>query len=547
MTTQYVNKATLNGTSTVYWVTSGAPDTTGAQSGYNIANLTNIAVDYSTNLSTTSTGGTIVANTIGTRYPIDSNDVLVWTLDEASSFANSGSATGISNLSILGTVNTQRLGLFGNCAEFPSLIGQNSIHGASTYGSAIGNNITISCWFNPENVSGSGSSTQYFVFKGYNTAWSGAFGLGIGISFNNNTIGYDLPIGGTDVGQNLTGPKLANGVWYHVGMTYDGSFVKIYLNGDLVFSTAQTGNIDWGLNNQDWAIGNNHIPATANRPFVGKIDDVRIANIARPASYFQSVYQLGIGYGSTPLSVPQLVTFSDGYANLPTPGVAGRVFLPTSGLTLFRDNGTSWMPFGPIYPLTLPPLSSTFSQYRFAANSGQLTGASAADYSGVINLYSPAGGGGASNIQGLEKTITPGANTLTALILPCHGNANYNQVGLYFRDSATDRQLVVGLTYSSGFGGRSLDIQHITSGTSGANIQQTNAPVYDSPIWIRIKDDGTTNITIYTSSDGITFVQQYSEGRTSWLTNGANRAAFFANGQGAIASVTLLSWSLTSP
>lgn len=123
MTTQYVNKATLNGTSTVYWVTSGAPDTTGAQSGYNIANLTNIAVDYSTNLSTTSTGGTIVANTIGTRYPIDSNDVLVWTLDEASSFANSGSATGISNLSILGTVNTQRLGLFGNCAEFPSLIG----------------------------------------------------------------------------------------------------------------------------------------------------------------------------------------------------------------------------------------------------------------------------------------------------------------------------------------------------------------------------------------------------------------------------------------
>ena len=96
MTTQYINKATLNGTTTVYWVTSGAPDTTGSQSGYNIANLTNIAVDYTTSTSATSTGGTIVANSVGTRYPTDSNDVLVWTLDEVSSFANTGSATGVS-------------------------------------------------------------------------------------------------------------------------------------------------------------------------------------------------------------------------------------------------------------------------------------------------------------------------------------------------------------------------------------------------------------------------------------------------------------------
>lgn len=365
MVTQYVNKATLNGTSTVYWVTSGAPDSTGAQSGYNPANLTNIAVDYTTTSSTTNTGGTVNPSAVGVRIPPDGYDVLVWTLSENSSFANTGSASGISNLSVLGTVNTSRVGLFGNAPEFPSS-GQNSIHGASTYGSAIGNNLTISCWFNAESVNT--GTTQYLVFKGYNTSWSGAFGIGLGLTFNNNTIAYDLSIGGADVGLNLTVGKIFTGIWYHVGMTYDGANVKIYLNGDLISSVAQTGNIDWGSNNQDWAIGNNHIPATANRPFIGKIDDVRIANIARPASYFQSVYQLGIGYGATSISAPQLVTFSDGYNNLPIPGVAGRLFLPTdtNKPVIYRDNGTSWKPF------SSGTIVDTFANRPISGANGQL-------------------------------------------------------------------------------------------------------------------------------------------------------------------------------
>lgn len=62
MPIQYVNKATLNGTTTVYWTTTGSPDGTGAQSGYNPANLTNIGVDYTTTVSSTSTGGQTLSN-----------------------------------------------------------------------------------------------------------------------------------------------------------------------------------------------------------------------------------------------------------------------------------------------------------------------------------------------------------------------------------------------------------------------------------------------------------------------------------------------------
>jgi hypothetical protein len=53
MATQYVNKATLNGTTTIYWVTTGAADNVGTYSGYNPANLTNIGVDYTTELPAT--------------------------------------------------------------------------------------------------------------------------------------------------------------------------------------------------------------------------------------------------------------------------------------------------------------------------------------------------------------------------------------------------------------------------------------------------------------------------------------------------------------
>jgi hypothetical protein len=57
MTTQYINKATLNGTTTVYWTTTGAPDLTGASSGYNPVNLTNIGVDYTASyISSVSSG-----------------------------------------------------------------------------------------------------------------------------------------------------------------------------------------------------------------------------------------------------------------------------------------------------------------------------------------------------------------------------------------------------------------------------------------------------------------------------------------------------------
>ena len=49
----------------------------------------------------------------------------------------------------------------------------------------------------------------------------------------------------------------------------------------------------------------------------------------------------------------------DTFANRPAAGTPGRIYLPTDGLFIERDNGSIWEKFGPIWPMT-PPLAADF-------------------------------------------------------------------------------------------------------------------------------------------------------------------------------------------
>jgi hypothetical protein len=76
--------------------------------------------------------------------------------------------------------------------------------------------------------------------------------------------------------------------WYNVGATYDGSNLKLYLNGNLVISQAVSGAIaaDASL----LTLGRN--PIASNKFFKGKMDEVRVFNSAITASQLQRmVYQ----------------------------------------------------------------------------------------------------------------------------------------------------------------------------------------------------------------------------------------------------------------
>ncbi|WP_291112179.1 LamG-like jellyroll fold domain-containing protein [Flavobacterium sp. UBA4120] len=76
--------------------------------------------------------------------------------------------------------------------------------------------------------------------------------------------------------------------WYNVAATYDGTNLKLYLNGALVMTQAKTGAIaaDASL----LTIGKD--PSTNTKYFKGKIDEVRVFNVALSDSHLQRmVYQ----------------------------------------------------------------------------------------------------------------------------------------------------------------------------------------------------------------------------------------------------------------
>ncbi|MEM0541136.1 BspA family leucine-rich repeat surface protein [Flavobacterium sp. j3] len=74
--------------------------------------------------------------------------------------------------------------------------------------------------------------------------------------------------------------------WYHVGAVYNGSTVKLYLNGVMVASGAATGSIASAA----LTLGKN--PIADSNYFRGKIDEVRIFNVALTDLQFQRmVYQ----------------------------------------------------------------------------------------------------------------------------------------------------------------------------------------------------------------------------------------------------------------
>jgi hypothetical protein len=81
------------------------------------------------------------------------------------------------------------------------------------------------------------------------------------------------------------GVTLNTSQWYHVGATYDGTTLKLFLNGNLVASQAVTGAIQ--ADTSKLTLGKN--PIANNFYFKGKIDEVRVFNVALTDQQFQRI------------------------------------------------------------------------------------------------------------------------------------------------------------------------------------------------------------------------------------------------------------------
>ena len=150
-------------------------------------------------------------------------------------------------------------------------------------------NLTLSCWFK---ASGTANTYNYLISR--NGATYGSYYLrykGSGGAVGSNKFNYFMSVGTYFVqGDFNTSVDLTD--WHHVALTYDGSYIKGYVDGNEDYSLAETRAINYTADSTygtDTWIGKGKYPDPAE----GLIDEVAIFNTALSASDITAIYNSG--------------------------------------------------------------------------------------------------------------------------------------------------------------------------------------------------------------------------------------------------------------
>jgi hypothetical protein len=249
-------------------------------------------------------GNTLISGAASTglvRVAPDGNDLAVFLFSEAAgvtSFANTGSEAGTFDVDS-GNAYAGAVG-----APFGTSLFQTSAARVKTAGSKFQptSAITVSCWVSVDAYyNGIWGKVIWKSAKGwpaFSSPWVAAdMGfVGSALGAGSEKRPYAV-LATTGVNNSCYAPATSVSMvfprdWIHMGFTYDGANVKLYIDGRLVASAANTGTIAYDANGP-WVIG--CPPTVSDQNFGGRIHDLRIADIARPLNWFQDVYQKGTG------------------------------------------------------------------------------------------------------------------------------------------------------------------------------------------------------------------------------------------------------------
>ncbi|HTR79395.1 MAG TPA: LamG-like jellyroll fold domain-containing protein, partial [Gemmatimonadaceae bacterium] len=137
----------------------------------------------------------------------------------------------------------------------------------------LSSGMTLEAWVNPSTVNGNWRDA---IYKGNDNFYLEA------TSTNGSFPDAGL-IGGGSYADAFGTAKLTANAWSFLTETYDGSTLRLYVNGTQVASTAHTGAIATSTN--PLQIGGDSI---YGQYFVGLIDEVRVYNVALSAAQIQA-------------------------------------------------------------------------------------------------------------------------------------------------------------------------------------------------------------------------------------------------------------------
>tara|TARA_R110001592_G_scaffold68626_2_gene210368 strand:+ start:63397 stop:64800 length:1404 start_codon:yes stop_codon:yes gene_type:complete len=244
-----------------------------------------------------------------------------------------------------------------------------------------GNQITLEAWIFP-------TSWKSLIWQGNIIAKEqNGFGNDNGYMLragNNGSLNLTLGSGSWSELISATNTLSLN-TWQHVAGTYDGSYLRLYVNGNVVDSMAA--NINISNSSSTLFIGDN---GSGARHFPGTVDEVRIWNIARTRSEIQARMNDELCGNETGLVLNYKMN----------QGLAGGTNAIT---TLLDDTGVN---NGTLYNFTLSGTSSNFVVGRNLMASTSITNISDTICNGAVYVL------GSQNITsaGTYTEIFPAAN-----------------------------------------------------------------------------------------------------------------------------------------
>lgn len=147
--------------------------------------------------------------------------------------------------------------------------------------------ITVSCWVNPDNF----AATQYVISKSRDVAGTEQTGYSM-ILLSTGQVRADFWSSVDNGRKNVDSAGTINtGTWSHIAMTYDGSELKVYINGSEENSSSITGTIASG--NRKLVFGSLAFGPPNHFRYDGLLDDVFIYDRALSASEVNMLYQRG--------------------------------------------------------------------------------------------------------------------------------------------------------------------------------------------------------------------------------------------------------------
>jgi uncharacterized repeat protein (TIGR02543 family) len=140
-----------------------------------------------------------------------------------------------------------------------------------------GNNYTYCAWINR-----SSSQNEFNMFMGQGLPYF-SFRAGGQLYWSNSVNGTQRTV--------ITSETYSNNIWYHFAATYDGTYMKIFVNGVEKASSSQPGTMSPGWE-VPFSIGDGR---NSNwYPFYGKVNDVRIYNTVLTIDQIKEVAQAKI-------------------------------------------------------------------------------------------------------------------------------------------------------------------------------------------------------------------------------------------------------------